>query len=454
MHSFCNKLILITCIFFAGLLINRIYWGDKSDINLPLSNKKENVSVIKDSTENNPSDIFETCLPVKKLLSNKKMAINSKTNNNSFFDASFIHEIEKTKLENNMCSVLTLSFAEIMCDEIGQKANAKKYKDMYHKMLIILADQKNSDAMSTLCEEPLPSKQKQIHYCKMLLDASYNNLTASEHKTLTNNRYEAFTKLLAYYSENNDTANFIELSSNAKTSEWQYYYSMYGSILGEQLKRLQRYDELVKLYEKLGDIDETGITYSLLADMYLNGTDVKKNIPSSIFWYNSALEKMPNSNSNIRMATVNNLCVAYDSQRAYIKSFQCFNQNAIDGFPLSQMNLARSYGLGTGTIQDYQKAFAWISIAISKGLDNESQQENAIALRNYITSQITVNDKTGISLKESKALAKQYYNLYVMHEKPSPKLNTNFLTRLKGALNLLLDNKDTENENESEPAAG
>lgn len=130
------------------------------------------------------------------------------------------------------------------------------------------------------------------------------------------------------------------------------------------------------------------------------------------------------------------MCAAYEAQNEFVSAFQCYKQAAMMGYPLSQLNVAKQYIRGHGTVQDYVEAYAWLTASIAQGLD-EGRQPNAEKLKNLLTDEMKNVDKTGNSLSHAKKLAQQYYKQYVLHE--SPGVKRNIQTKIKEAISVLTE---------------
>ena len=114
---------------------------------------------------------------------------------------------------------------------------------------------------------------------------------------------------------------------------------------------------------------------------------------------------------------MNNMCVAYEMERDYVQAFKCYERAATMGYALSQMNVAKLYMQGRGTIQDYAKAYAWISVSVAQGLDRD-RQADAEKVKNALNYELKNQDKTGAAVSCAEDLSRSYYKQYVLHEKP------------------------------------
>ena len=310
-----------------------------------------------------------------------------------------VNNLEKKDSNNDKCIVRSLYILVKIYSEIGSNEIANKY----HKILEKLAKNGNKVAMVELCfsTDSLTDNEKKLHFCQAIIDSK-----SFDH----NHRLSAFYQLLDSYYKDNKWNEIINLCDGADPGDMCL---IFGDMVARKLEKEKKYEQLISLYEKIGEYDYTGITQSLLADIYLDGKGTMIDLMSAINWYEKSLKNV--HDEALRAKIMNNMCVAYERQNNYVIAFRCYKQAAVHGYSISQLNLAIQYAEGHGTIQDYQEAYAWISVAIAQGLGNE--QEMAEKNKNWLTYNLRTQDKTGTALSQAKELAQNYYKKYVLHEK-------------------------------------
>lgn len=132
-----------------------------------------------------------------------------------------------------------------------------------------------------------------------------------------------------------------------------------------------------------------------IAQAYLLGAGIPRDIDMAIDWYSRAAE---NGSSEAQ----NELGFIYSSGR-YIqedleKAVYYFKQAAYNGHPVAQYNLGVTYYTGMGQDFDLQKAYAWFEIANVNG--HESAEKSIEELKFELTS---------AEIEEARQLAKTIY---------------------------------------------
>jgi len=145
--------------------------------------------------------------------------------------------------------------------------------------------------------------------------------------------------------------------------------------------------------------------------MYEYGLGIKKDLNSALQFYYGSLYKTSILQS--KSVSLNALGTVYAELHNYTAAFQNYESASKLGNSNAQSNLAFFYANGYGTIQNQIKAYAWVSVAIAQGFQNNGSEKESIQLKNYI----------GFYLNESQIelannLAKKYYNEYVLHQLP------------------------------------
>lgn len=139
---------------------------------------------------------------------------------------------------------------------------------------------------------------------------------------------------------------------------------------------------------------------------------VSRDTSQAIGWYKKAIEL--NQNPEIRASIFNNLGVAYSDQLEYINAFDSYRLSAELGNKLGQLNLARMYASGRGTIQYEKEAYAWISVAIAQGLDDTVKQQQAENFKSILVATMNYKDRSGNLYKRATDLSKEYFRKFIL----------------------------------------
>lgn len=243
---------------------------------------------------------------------------------------------------------------------------------------------------------------------------------------------EATQALLELYTRQEQPKKLISLckKSGRDLLERQTCLNAMAS-LAIRLYNEKKYSQALLLYKNLLSYnpDNAGILYQL-GHMYHNGLGTAQSFAKAIYWYNLALSKLK-CNNYTRVSILNDEGAAYEGLLNYVSAFNYYKQAAQMGLAYSQMNLGRMYYWGRGTLQNYKQAYAWLSVATAQGLHESGTQVRVEKLKNDISFILTLQDKSGASLREAKKLAQQYYNKYVLHKKPKVKKNHKFGSKMK-----------------------
>lgn len=329
----------------------------------------------------------------------------------------FLHQDESLKkivIENNDCGAHSASRLAGIYSHYGLKEKANKY----HKIVLDFAEKGNTTAIARLCSydatvsnllgyDPAATKEQKLHFCKLVI----NNKNEDS-------KFFAVDFLGELYFDENKEDDLLELCNKAGDSK-NLCHMLYLFPLADKLYKEKKYERAMKFYEKIEPYDTKGNYFvaGQLAEIYAQGNGTAINHSAAIFWYKKALEK--SHNDMLYAMNMNDMGVAYDHQKDFVSAFKCYKQAAIMGSATGQRNLAIDYINGYGIIQDYQEAYAWISVAIAQGLSNN--QDQAEKIRGWLTYNLIAQDKTEKKLMYAKKLAKKYYKNYVLHEPPIAK---------------------------------
>lgn len=420
-------LILISFIIFVLIVI---YYGHMKTSNNVTMLKN---SVIK-STNNPPSystsqedDCPEVDVFINKFKNSYKEGENQLALTNLVKDPTFIR-LEKVALINNQCGASSASYLVNFYSHIKLMKKAEEY----HKKVVKFADSGNLSAISNICisYDSLSTQQEKLQYCQVILNTDPNKIPQG-----TN--FAALYEWSKYYFDNKEGDKLIQLCEKNRERDICFFSNLFPSVstLADKFYKDKNFQQSLQLYTKIAEYDVAGFTQAQVADMYKNGEGTEINYQTSIYWYKKALEK--NYNEKIRPEIINNMCVSYSNMHDYLTAFNCYKEAAVMNNPVSQVNLALMYQHGHGTLQDIKQAYAWITIAILQGLEDNIQQVRAENTRKLYIDYLRSQDSTGSDLKEAEALAQQYYKKYVMHE-PISKDNENIKTKVRNLLDKLL----------------
>jgi len=332
----------------------------------------------------------------------------------------FLHRDESFKkivIENNDCGVHLASRLAGIYSHYGLKEKTNKY----HKIVLDFAEKGNTTAIERLCSydttisnllgyDSTATKEQKLHFCKLVI----NNKNEDS-------KFFAVNFLGELYFDENKEEDLLELCNKAGDSK-NYCHMLYLFPLADKLYKEKKYERAMKFYEKIEPYDTKGNYFvaGQLAEIYAKGNGTAINYSAAIFWYEKALEK--NHNDLLYAIIMNDMGIAYDYQKDFVNAFMCYKKAAIMGNATAQRNLAINYLNGHGAIQDYQEAYAWITVAIAQGLSND--QESAEKIRDWLARNLIAQDKRGSELIHAKELAQKYYKKYVLHESPIENLAT------------------------------
>lgn len=328
--------------------------------------------------------------------------------------------LKKLVIENNKCGANSASWLANIYLDVGLNDKANEY----HKIVLDFAKKDNATAIANLCGyDTVATKEQRLRYCKIVINRENIDFKSA-----------ALFFLGQYYFDNNDGDNLIKLCLNAGTDS-KICQNLYLFPLGDKLREEKKYKQAVEYYKKIEHIDVEGdgfVDYNL-AEMYARAEGKKPEYATAILWYEKALDK--NYNEAFRSHIMNNMCASHEMQNDYVVAFKCYKQAAAMGYALSQLNVAKQYITGHGTVPDYIEAYAWLTASIAQGLD-DGRQSDAEKLKNLLTNELNRQDKTGKILIQAKNLAQQYYTLYVLHEKALIKKDKNIETKIKEVISI------------------
>ncbi len=442
MNTTQSKLIGTGMVFFSLFIIFVFFtydFGTKKHksptLEKPIS---KNTSAFQGCKFINLSDGFDSEDPKFKRFIEKFAELASKdkqsihTDKKTLLEDPTLKMFENEALENSECGAGAANFLAFIYSSMDLKEKANAY---YKISLDFFSKAKKSErVMKYLChgDNPLILPDQKAQHCQILIDAQ--DWTPDKHDKLM-----AYYTLVPYYCEKNKIKELATLCLKADDKTTQHLCTAQSQLLVMQLERKNIHEGATQLYDLLEEIskyDDNGTTESTLASGYLQGKIIPKNLSRAIYWYEKGLEKVTDGKLQ-HLIMLNDLAAAYSENNDHLNSFRHFKRAAELGFVLSQYNLSKDYAQGRGTIRDYKKSYAWVSIAIAQGLPGSNgitaleNHTNAENLKTWLEYKLKKQDNTGEALKEAEALAQQYFNEYVLNEKPEIKKKDDLLSKVK-----------------------
>jgi TPR repeat protein len=312
---------------------------------------------------------------------------------------------KKETLVNNECGVEAQTFLLLLYNGLEKNEQAQNA----HQKLIDFASQNNYSAIRFLCldDTKFTSQNDSINYCEKFLEKNKDPLVTSTlryyYSTLQDNYFDT--------EQADNLINLCEKIINKKDKDSCY---IKAAQLADKLYNEKRYNEAYSLYTKTVDHnDQNGWMQYQLGYMLSNGEGVDEDLNLAIIWYESALKEFKNNhhpNSSVALLD-NNIGYVYEKLMDYESAFKYYYAAAIKGYSLSKFNLSRLYFYGHGTIKDYIQAYAWISVAVAQGLNDEDTQSGAEKIQDWLEDTLA-NEHT---LKQGKLLADKYFKQYARH---------------------------------------
>lgn len=132
----------------------------------------------------------------------------------------------------------------------------------------------------------------------------------------------------------------------------------------------QDYTKAAYWFEQSANLGDESAMYNL-GISYLNGEGVEKSCSKAMALFNEAIEQADHTLSLAKMGDIN----SYDEYKKpcgfktldFKKSFEYYQQAALQGDGYSQYSVGYAYRNGTGTWSDFTKALAWFEVAVEYG---------------------------------------------------------------------------------------
>lgn len=279
-----------------------------------------------------------------------------------------------------------------------------------------------------------------------LNSASYGEDQVRSNETLSKKRLHFRIKNLnnlMNFCRKEKIKNCFSITSCKNNNALDCSFSLRNSV--DELVREKKYKQAYKLtVNLLFSSSKTLLKYNDLqliklhyANMKANGDGIDKDLYMAISLYRDILSSQP---GNLKYVVMFNLGLAYYKIRDYISGFHWFHEAAVEGYIGAQSAIAQMYAEGTGVLEDSKKAYAWASIAAAQGLKDASRQADVERLKNTMRYILNAQDPSGKSFKQTQLLAQQYYKIYVLHERPLPKMQEKkkgFVNKLKAISEIL-----------------
>lgn len=413
-----SKASIAAIILFS--LVFGTHWHKKESFkqsDIPISKSTTSSSQKKVSAENKENQCQESDNLINALFKKLHKTIGAneeEIKKNSTLILQQDESLKKIVIKNNDCGAHNASRLAYIYSHYGLKDKANKY----HKIVIDFAEKGNATAIARLCSQDTTisnllgydstaTKEQKLHFCKLVIKNKNED-----------SKFFAVNFLGELYFDENKEDGLLELCNKAGNSK-NFCHMLYLFPLADKLYKEKQYERALKFYEQIEPYDTKGrhLVAVQLADIYAKGEGTPINYSAAIFWYEKALEN--NYSEKLYSILLNDMGIAYDYQKDFVNAFMCYKKAAIMGNATAQRNLAINYLNGHGAIQDYQEAYAWISVAIAQGLSNN--QDQAEKIRSWLTYNLIAQDKTEKKLMYAKKLAKKYYKNYVLHEPPYSK---------------------------------
>lgn len=339
----------------------------------------------------------------------KKNRLKEMLDTNSTLVSDTQTSFKKIVTEDNHCAAYLASRLANIYSFYGLNEEANEY----HQIIVDYAEKGEMAAISHMCthdslvrnirgNELTITKDQKLYFCKLIIEHASDD-----------SKYSAVSFLARlYYDESNETALFDLCKKAGKSKD--NCLMLYLFPLADKLYKEKKYGRAINFYKQIEPYDTKGnyIVAGHLAEMYAQGKGTTVNHSAAIFWYKQSLKKT--HNDLLFALIMNDMGVTYEEQQDFVNAYKSYKQAAIMGNATAQRNLSLSYIKGHGTIQDFQEAYAWLSVAIAQGLSIDLKQaENN---RDWLANKLMLENKTGSQLKEAQNRAKTYYKKYVLHE--------------------------------------
>ena len=344
-------------------------------------------------------------------------------------DPNFI-ALEKLPLRRDDCSTYSVIARGLVYSMNKSQDKLKNLRDDVKKI-----ENNNYILQTTLCGDfnlnhKVTNSQinERIYYC----EAAVKN--KNKPIFLTNKDFKSAKESLKnelphlYFNAKKDKK-LIRLCAIMKDNKSQENCGYYEQLLADDFYVSKQYGKAIALYEAAARYKkDSSYIRSTLGDMYLFGRGVPVNAYAAIRWYKEALRL------NYSASLIGNIGASYYKLKDYRTAFQYYYLSAKKGDAWFQANLASMYANGTGVIQDYAEAYAWISLALTEGFNDKQKELGSKYLKNWLENNLRYSGE----LTNARALAKKYYNLYVLHKiYPVKNPSRTFHERLDSALNEL-----------------
>lgn len=202
---------------------------------------------------------------------------------------------------------------------------------------------------------------------------------------------------------------FIQVCESTDDKDLKISCALDLEVIANDLYLDKKYIQAAKLYAKSSDLGDN-VSSLILAEMNIKGIGIDKNDSEALLRYKQAL--MSEKDLNTRRDIYNDMGIACIGLNKNVDAFDYFQISAKMGGSLAQYHLGLMYTRGQGVIADYKQAYAWISVALAQGIEN---QDKALVYKKWLIYHLYSQDPTGSSFREAENLAQLYYKQYVSH---------------------------------------
>lgn len=331
--------------------------------------------------------------------------------------------LESSSIRNDDCGAQSSALLVGIYSQVDMK---KSEIEAYDRLLRFSLTG-NPVAIRALClgdANKLPGKDG-VPYCEMMLNEEESPVYKSSIPLVE-------TILMGAYYKNKQADKLIDLCGKVGSMDKKDNCGRLLFSIATDFYDMGEYKKGLHVLDKAAIYDRSGVSQLELAEMYHKGEGGDGSLSMAVYWYGEALEKL--TNGSLKTAAFNDMGVALEESMDYVAAFQYFQIAAEMGSSLGQLNLAKMYASGNGVLTDNKQAYAWSSIAVAKGLENEGQQEGAERFKNIQAFILSAQGGNGVALQQAQDLAQEYYKKYILHEKAESAEKKDFKAKLKTAI--------------------
>lgn len=275
--------------------------------------------------------------------------------NAEFFEGEELATLKQA--ETSKDPVVLMNAANLLIDDSMMQENV----DRGYQYLQTAAEAGNQDAIITIADNFYDEEEYQQSL------AWYHKAEAS------NDPYVLYSLGVMYFDGEGTPADMAKgneyylAAAKAGYSDAMYQLAFsYNDGLGIK----QDYSQAAHWFEQSANLGDESAMYNLGVS-YLKGEGVEKSCGKAMALFNEAIEQADHTLSSAKMGDIH----SYDEYKKpcgfktldYKKSFEFYQQAALQGNAYSQYSVGYAYRNGTGTWSDFTKALAWFEIAEEYG---------------------------------------------------------------------------------------